>query len=87
MHKASTGLCQPATVEPQYNEPSTFGSETVASVLFTNTGTRLLYNEWEIFNTAQSRASENLGSRSHLNTAQFLCVIVVNTFCHFDVAR
>lgn len=60
MHKASTCLCQPATVEPQYNKPSMFGSETVASVLFTNTGTRLLYNEREIFNTAQSRAWENL---------------------------
>ena len=37
-------LLQP-TGEPQCNEPSTFGSETVVSVLFTNTGTRLLYNE------------------------------------------
>ena len=30
--------------------------ETVVSVLFSNTHTRLLYNEREIFNTAQSEA-------------------------------
>ena len=32
------------------------GLETVVSVLFSNTRTHLLYNEWEIFNTAQSEA-------------------------------
>ena len=32
------------------------GLETVVSVLFSNTRTRLLYNEWEIFNTARSEA-------------------------------
>ena len=34
-----------------------YGLETVASVLFSNTRTRLLYNEREIFNTALSFAS------------------------------
>ena len=33
-----------------------YGLETVVSVLFSNTRTRLLYNEREIFNTAQSEA-------------------------------
>ena len=32
------------------------GLETVVSVLFSNTRTRLLYNEREIFNTARSLA-------------------------------
>ena len=86
MHKASTCLCQPATGEPQCNEPSTFGSETVVSVLFTNTGTRLLYNEWEIFNTAQSRAWENLKVEAIWTRHSFYALIVVNTFRRFDVA-
>ena len=34
----------------------TYGLETVVSVLFSNTRTRLLYNEREIFNTARSEA-------------------------------
>ena len=34
-----------------------YGLETVVSVLFSNTRTRLLYNEREIFNTALSFAS------------------------------
>ena len=38
---------------PTYNN---YGLETVVSVLFSNTRTRLLYNEWEIFNTARSEA-------------------------------
>ena len=33
-----------------------YGLETVVSVLFSNTRTRLLYNEREIFNTARSEA-------------------------------
>ena len=33
-----------------------YGLETVVSVLFSNTCTRLLYNEREIFNTARSEA-------------------------------
>ena len=33
-----------------------YGLETVMSVLFSNTRTRLLYNELEIFNTARSEA-------------------------------
>ena len=33
-----------------------YGLETVMSVLFSNTRTRLLYNEREIFNTARSEA-------------------------------
>ena len=33
-----------------------YGLETVVSVLFSNTRTRLLYNECEIFNTARSEA-------------------------------
>ena len=35
---------------------SSYGFETVVSVLFSNTRTRLLYNEREIFNTAPSEA-------------------------------
>ena len=34
----------------------TYGLETVVSVLFSNTRTRLLYNEREIINTARSEA-------------------------------
>ena len=34
----------------------TCGLETVVGVLFLNTRTRLLYNEWQIFNTARSEA-------------------------------
>ena len=34
----------------------TYGLETVVSVLFLNTRTRLLYDELEIFNTALSQA-------------------------------
>ena len=34
----------------------TYGLETVVSVLFSNTRTRLLYNEREISNTARSEA-------------------------------
>ena len=34
----------------------TYGLETVVSVLFSNTRTRLLYNEREIFNAARSEA-------------------------------
>ena len=33
-----------------------YGLETAVSVLFSNTRTRLLYNEREIFNTARSEA-------------------------------
>ena len=33
-----------------------YGLETVVSVLFSNTRTRLLYNEREIFSTAQGEA-------------------------------
>ena len=33
-----------------------YGLETVVSVLFSNTRTRLLYNEREIFNTARNEA-------------------------------
>ena len=33
-----------------------YGLETVVSVLFSNTRTRLLYNERKIFNTARSEA-------------------------------
>ena len=33
-----------------------YGLETVVSALFSNTRTRLLYNEREIFNTARSEA-------------------------------
>ena len=43
------------------------GLETVVSVLFSNTRTQLLYNEWEIFNTARSEAEysiENFESSS-----------------------
>ena len=33
-----------------------YGLETVVSVSFSNKRTHLLYNEWEIFNTARSEA-------------------------------
>ena len=35
-------------------DKSNYGLETVVSVLFSNTRTRLLYNELKIFNTALS---------------------------------
>ena len=39
-----------------------YGLETVVSVLFSNTRTRLLYNEREIFNTARSEAVLKISS-------------------------
>ena len=56
------------------------------SDLFSNTRTRLLYNEREIFNTVLKILSEKILNEKTMNTAQFLCVIVI-TLCHFDVAR
>ena len=39
-----------------FNIVDNYGLETVVSVLFSNTRTRLLYNEREIFNTTRSEA-------------------------------
>ena len=39
-----------------YDSWDIYGLETVVSVMFSNTRTRLLYNEREIFNTARSEA-------------------------------
>ena len=41
---------------PQTLSHINYGLETVVSVLFSNTRTRLLYNEREILNTARSEA-------------------------------
>ena len=43
-----------------------YGLETVVSVLFSNTRTRLLYNEREIFNTARSEAECSIEISSSL---------------------
>ena len=47
---------RPLVEVPSTNYADIYGLETVVSVLFSNTRTRLLYNEREIFNTARSEA-------------------------------
>ena len=66
--------------------PLRLGQRLLRVFFFTNTGTRLLYNEWEIFNTAQSRAWENLKVEAIWTRHSFYALIVVNTFRRFDVA-
>ena len=45
------------TISSQQTKCLVYGLETVVSVLFSNTHTRLLYNEREIFNTSLSFTS------------------------------
>ena len=52
----------------------TYGLETVESGLFSNTRTRLLYNEREIFNTARSEVHCRVSKCVYLKTKHELTV-------------
>ena len=59
--------------------PNIYGLETVVSVLFSNTRTRLLYNEWEIFNTARSEAECSIENFEFIVQWASACIWKQNT--------